>query len=244
MRADTLCSSSSGYFFAAKRSPSTYCVGVPIAAAATTAAAADELTTTVRNSGVQQVPWNERSATSFVTGYTSLDSLDFQRWVPWLCVGEHHMLFTMQLVHCGLIRPSKKCRAVLSAHLLAKETFFFKAAFFTVLLAYFYNRAMAKNGSSRCFLAKNGCTLKIIAAGSVVGRIFLANTHYLPFLAKSDRVLPVIATLLSFHPFLAILCSFPVGYSTTRTDQHGPKFRPGDVRLTKIYIYLCKQLWK
>ena len=31
--------------------------------------------------------------------------------------------------------------------------------------------AMAKNGSSRCFLAKNGCTLKTIAAESVVGRI-------------------------------------------------------------------------
>ena len=35
----------------------------------------------------------------------------------------------------------------------------------------------------------------------------IGNTHYLPFLAKSDRVLPVIATLLSFHPFLAIFCS-------------------------------------
>ena len=31
--------------------------------------------------------------------------------------------------------------------------------------------AMAKNGSSWCFLAKNGCTLKNIAAESVVGRI-------------------------------------------------------------------------
>ena len=30
-------------------------------------------------------------------------------------------------------------------------------------------------------------------------------------------------TLLSFHPFLAILCFFPVGYSTARTDQHGPQ---------------------
>ena len=32
-------------------------------------------------------------------------------------------------------------------------------------------RAMTKNGSSRCFLAKNGCTLKTIAAESIVGRI-------------------------------------------------------------------------
>ena len=32
-------------------------------------------------------------------------------------------------------------------------------------------RAMAKNGSSRCFSAKNECTLKTIAAESVVGRI-------------------------------------------------------------------------
>ena len=32
-------------------------------------------------------------------------------------------------------------------------------------------RAMTKNGSSRCFLAKNGCTLKTIAAESVVSRI-------------------------------------------------------------------------
>ena len=31
--------------------------------------------------------------------------------------------------------------------------------------------AMAKNESSRCFLAKNGCTLKTIATESVVGRI-------------------------------------------------------------------------
>ena len=30
------------------------------------------------------------------------------------------------------------------------------------------------------------------------------HPHYLPFLAKSGRVLPVIATLVSFHPFLAI----------------------------------------
>ena len=30
---------------------------------------------------------------------------------------------------------------------------------------------MAKNGRSRCFLAKNGYTLKTIAAESVVGRI-------------------------------------------------------------------------
>ena len=60
---------------------------------------------------------------------------------------------------------------------------------------------------------------------------YLTGQHPLsPVLAKSDRVLPVIATLLSFHPFLAILCSvfghfcsFPVGYSTTRTDQHGPQ---------------------
>ena len=78
---------------------------------------------------------------------------------------------------------------------------------------------MAKNGSTRCFFGQKRMYLKTIAAESVVGRISLANTHYLPFLAKSDRVLPVIATLLSFHPFLAILCSFPVGYSTTRTDQ-------------------------
>ena len=31
--------------------------------------------------------------------------------------------------------------------------------------------AMAKNGSFRCFLAKNGCTLKTIAVETVVGRI-------------------------------------------------------------------------
>ena len=82
---------------------------------------------------------------------------------------------------------------------------------------------MAKNGSTWCFFGQKQMYLKTIAAESVVGRIWLANTHYLPFLAKNDRVLPVIATLLSFHPFLAILCSFPVDYSTARTDQHGPQ---------------------
>ena len=34
---------------------------------------------------------------------------------------------------------------------------------------------------------------------------YLIGQHL--FLAKSDRVLPVIATLLSFQPFLAVLCS-------------------------------------
>ena len=39
----------------------------------------------------------------------------------------------------------------------------------TMKMVYF--RAMAKNRSSRCFLAKNGFTLKTMAAESVVGRI-------------------------------------------------------------------------
>ena len=66
---------------------------------------------------------------------------------------------------------------------------------------------MAKNGSSQRYFGQKRMYLKTLAAESVVGRTRLINTHYLPFLAKSDRVLPVIATLLSFHPFLAILCS-------------------------------------
>ena len=124
------------------------------------------------------------------------------------------------------------------------------------LTSYLYNAAipaslwaMAKNGSTRCFFGQKRMYLKTIAAESVVGRIWLANTHY-PFLAKSDRVLPVIATLLSFHPFLAILCSFPVDYSTARTDQHGPqeqltsKFRRGDVEGDKIFSFFCKQFWE
>ena len=63
---------------------------------------------------------------------------------------------------------------------------------------------------------------------------------------KSDRVLQLTATLPSFHPFLAILCSI-FGYFTflsggllvTRTDQHGPqkqltgKIRPCDVKIDK-----------
>ena len=43
--------------------------------------------------------------------------------------------------------------------------------------------------------------------------LILVNTHFHLFLAKNDRVLPIIATLLSFHPFLTILCPLPVGYS-------------------------------
>ena len=84
------------------------------------------------------------------------------------------------------------------------------------------------------FFGQKRVYLETIAAENVVGPIRLANTHFLPILAKRERVLPVIATLLSFHPFLAILCCFPVSYSTTRADQHGPqeqstaKFRPGD----------------
>ena len=102
---------------------------------------------------------------------------------------------------------------------------------------------------SRCFFGQKRVYLKTTAAESAVGRIWLANTLFLPFLAKRDRVLPVIATLLSFHPFLAILCSFPMGYSTTRTDQHGlqeqiaAKFRPGDVKIDNILSFFCQQFW-
>ena len=87
------------------------------------------------------------------------------------------------------------------------------------------------------------CRECLLASVSVHTIKKLANTRYLPFLAKSDRVLPVIATLLSFHSFLAILCSFPVGNSTTRIDQHGPqeqlkaKFRPGDVEVDNFFSF-------
>ena len=80
--------------------------------------------------------------------------------------------------------------------------------------------SMAENGSSRCFSGQQGVYLKTIPAESVVGRIWSANSHFHPFLNKRDRVLPTIAPLLSFHTFLAILCSFPVGYSNT---PHGPQ---------------------
>ena len=90
-------------------------------------------------------------------------------------------------------------------------------------------------------MAKNGCTLKTIAAESVVGRISLANTNYLPFLAKSGRVLPVIATLLSFRvwPFYV-----PFRWATRLLEYrstYGPqeqsteKFRRGDVEVDKMY---------
>ena len=54
---------------------------------------------------------------------------------------------------------------------------------------------------------------------------YLIGQHPLfPVLGKKRPGTPGnIATLFSFHPFLAILWSFPVGYSTTRTDQHGPQ---------------------
>ena len=62
---------------------------------------------------------------------------------------------------------------------------------------------------------------KTIAAESVLLAVSDWPTPTISrFWPKSDRVLPIIATLLSFHPFLAILCFFPVGYSTARTDQH------------------------
>ena len=49
-----------------------------------------------------------------------------------------------------------------------------------------------------------------------------------------------------FVPFLAILCAFPVGYSTTRTDQHGPqeqltaRFGRGGVEVDNIFSFFCK----
>ena len=101
---------------------------------------------------------------------------------------------------------------------------------------------MAKNGSTWCFFGHKRMYLKTIAAESVVGRIWLTKTHFLPFLAKNDRVLPVVATLLSFHPFLAILCSFPVGYSTARTDQHGPQ--ASDFSLNKYQQNFDQVTWR
>ena len=49
-----------------------------------------------------------------------------------------------------------------------------------------------------------------------------------------------------YVPFLAILCFFPVGYSSALTDQHGPqeqltaKFRPVDMENLSFF---CKQFW-
>ena len=67
-----------------------------------------------------------------------------------------------------------------------------------------------------------------------------------PIFAKSDQVLPVIVTLLSFHPFLAILCSvfghlmFLSGgvlecSNRSTAKFRNFKFRPGDV---EIYNFL------
>ena len=62
-------------------------------------------------------------------------------------------------------------------------------------------------------------------------------------------MLPVIATLPSFHPFLAIYV--PFRWSTRLLEQidMGPtrtissKFRPDDVEIDKIFSFFCKQLW-
>ena len=46
------------------------------------------------------------------------------------------------------------------------------------------------------------------------GWLFLIGQHsFSPVFGQNDRVLPIIATLLSFHPSLVILCSLLVGYS-------------------------------
>ena len=78
------------------------------------------------------------------------------------------------------------------------------------------------------------------------------KTHFLPFLAKSDRVLPVIATLLSFHPLLAFFCSvfghfmflsgelldYP-NRSTWATRTINSKFCPGVVEIDNIFSFFC-----
>ena len=44
--------------------------------------------------------------------------------------------------------------------------------------------------------------------------LYLIGQHpFSPVFCVNDRVLPIIATLLSFHPSLVILCSILVGYS-------------------------------
>ena len=86
-----------------------------------------------------------------------------------------------------------------------------KCFFFCLFYCYFsflFFWTKAKNGSIRCFFGQKRMHLKTIVAESVVGRIGLANTHCLPFLVKSDRVLPAIATLPGNSYFAQLLPVF------------------------------------
>ena len=62
---------------------------------------------------------------------------------------------------------------------------------------------------------------------------FSLHTHFHPLLAKSNRLLSINATLLSFHPFLAISCSLPAGYSNR---PNGVDFSPTTLLLTQAPI--------
>ena len=52
--------------------------------------------------------------------------------------------------------------------------------------------------------------------------LYLIGQHpFSPVFCVNDRVLPIIATLLSFHPSLVILCSILVGYSNRPVNDIG-----------------------
>ena len=69
---------------------------------------------------------------------------------------------------------------------------------------------------------------------------YMIDQHpFPPVLIKNGRVLPIFSTLLSFHPFLAILCSLPVGYSIEQTDHESNQHKflvHVTLRLTVFFI--------
>ena len=82
------------------------------------------------------------------------------------------------------------------------------------------------------------------SSGRECCRPYLIGQHPLsPVFGQKRPGAPGNRYFAQLPPVLVILCSFPVGYSTTRIDQHGPqeqltaKFRPGDVEIDKIFSF-------
>ena len=113
--------------------------------------------------------------------------------------------------------------------------------FFRLCVCVYLLKDNGQKRELRGFFGQKRVYLKTIAAESR----YLIDQHPLSpvFGQKRPGAPDYTSTLFSFHAFLAILCSFPVGYSTTRTDQYEPqeqptaKFRPGDFEIDKIFSF-------
>ena len=111
---------------------------------------------------------------------------------------------------------------------------------------------MAKNGSSRCFLAKNGLMYPENNSGRESCWPYLIGQHPLsPVFGQKRPGTPGNSYFAQLTPFLNILCSvfghfmfLSGGLPDYSNRSIRAKFRPGDAEIGKIFSFFCKQFWE